>query len=242
MPTNINKQLDTDPLRSTDRVTSAAAGAWVDASKKQSASRLRAVGRRRRLPYLLLGVLLVLACVGGFVLISLNSGDRQPVLALARGVPVGHVLTPEDLRQVNVAVDPDVAVVDAGQATTVVGRPVATSLSAGALLTPDAVGGAALLASGQAIAALAVKPGQFPAEVGPGARVSVVFVPGQAGTAISPPADGGTVWPAVVTSVTTPANDQNTVVSVQLSVAAARQVAAVPAGQLSIVMLSAGGR
>ncbi|PWK84516.1 hypothetical protein C8D88_108131 [Lentzea atacamensis] len=233
---------DTTIRPDTDRAMSTANGPWVNDGKKPSASRLRTTGRRRSVPYLLLGVLLVLACVGGFVLISLNSGDRQAVLALARGVPVGHVLTTQDLRQVNVAVDPGVAVVGADQAATVVGRPMATSLSAGALLTPDAVGGAALPTNGQAIAALALKPGQFPAEVGPGARVSVVFVPGQAGTATSPPADGGTVWPAVVTSVTTPANDQNTVISVQLSEAAARQVAAVPAGQLSIVMLSAGGR
>ncbi len=227
----------------TDRATSTANGSWISDGKKLSASRLRTAGRRRSVPYLLLGVLLVLACVGAFVVISLNSGDREAVLALARGVRVGHLLTTQDLRQVNVAVDPGVAVVGADQAATVVGRPMATSLSAGALLTPDAVGGAAIPTSGQAIAALALKPGQFPAEVGPGGRVSVVFVPGQAGTASSPPADGGTVWPAVVASVTTLANEQNTVVSVQLSEAAARQVAAVPAGQLSIVMLSTvGGR
>ncbi|MEU0470942.1 hypothetical protein ABZ215_43750, partial [Amycolatopsis sp. NPDC006131] len=94
----------------------------------------------------------------------------------------------------------------------------------------------------QAIAALALKPGQFPPEIAGGARVAVVFVPGQAGTATSPPADGGTVWPAVVTSVASAPNDQTTVVSVQLAEASARQVAAVPAGQLSLVMLAAGGR
>ncbi|MEV0675887.1 hypothetical protein AB0I60_05115 [Actinosynnema sp. NPDC050436] len=232
---------DTTTRPGTDRATSMANGPWIS-DGKPSASRLRMTGRRRSVPYLLLGVLLVLSCVGGFVLISLSSGDRQAVLALARSVPVGHELTTRDLRQVNVAVDPGVAVVDADRAATVVGRPMATSVSAGALLTPDAVGGAALPANGQAIAALALKPGQVPAEVGPGVRVSVVVVSGQAGTATGPPATGGTVWPAVVTSVTTPATDQNTVVSVQLSEAAARQVAAVPAGQLSIVMLSAGGR
>ncbi|WP_033440879.1 hypothetical protein [Saccharothrix sp. NRRL B-16314] len=226
----------------TDRPTSTVEGPWINNGKKPPASRLRTTGHRRSVPYLLLGVLLVLACVGGFVLISLHSGDRQAVLALARGVVTGRVLTTQDLRQVNVAVDPGVAFVGADQAVTVVGRPMATSLSAGALLTPDAVGGAAVPTSGQAIAALALKPGQFPTEVGPGVRVSVVFVPGQAGTASSPPADGGTVWPAVVTSVTAAANDQSTVVSVQLTEAAARQVAAVPAGQLSIVMLSSGGR
>ncbi|GAA1291633.1 SAF domain-containing protein [Saccharothrix xinjiangensis] len=215
---------------------------WISNDNKRSFSRLRTTNRRRNLPYLLLGVLLVLVCVGGFVLISLNSGDRRPVLALARDVSVGQVLTAQDLRQVNVAVDPGVAVVGADQAATVVGRPLATSLSTGALLTPNSVGGAAVPTSGQAVAALALKPGQFPHEVAAGARVSMVFVPGQAGTATSPPADGGTAWTAVVTSVTTSPNEQTTVISVQLAEATARQVAAVPAGQLSIVMLSAGGR
>ncbi|WP_158851166.1 SAF domain-containing protein [Saccharothrix deserti] len=226
----------------TDRPAGRADGPWISDGRKPPASRLRTAGRRRSVPYLLLGVLLVLACVGGFVLISLNSGDRQAVLALARDVSVGQVLTAQDLRQVNVAVDPGVAVVGADQAATVVGRPMATSLSAGALITPNSVGGAAVPADGQAIAALALKAGQFPPEVAPGTRVSVVFVPGQAGTVSSPPSDGGTVWPAVVTSVIVPPNEQTTVVSVQLAESAARQVAAVPAGQLSIVMLSTGGR
>ncbi|PWW53105.1 hypothetical protein [Actinokineospora spheciospongiae] len=225
----------------TDRPASMAAGPWVGDNKKTPFPRLRAPGRRRSVPYLLLGVLLVLACVGGFVLILLHSGDREPVLALARGVPVGHVLSTQDLRQVTVAVDPGVAVVGADQAGTLIGRPMATSLSEGALLTPDAVGAAVVPAGGQAIAALALKPGQVPTEVGPGARVSVVFVSGQTATASSPPDEDGTVWPAVVTSVTGSPSEQTTVVSVQLTEAAARQVAAVPAGQVSIVMLSAGG-
>ncbi|XVS62068.1 hypothetical protein ACQPYE_27875 [Actinosynnema sp. CA-299493] len=165
------------------------------------------------------------------------------MLVLTRDVSVGHVLSAQDLRQVNVAVDPGVAVMGADQAATVVGRPMATSLSIGALLTSSSVGGAVVPVRGQAVAALALKSGQFPPEVSAGARVSVVFVPGQAGTATGPPTDGGIVWPAVVTSVTASPGGQGTVVSVQLPEAAARQVAAVPAGQLSIVMLSTvGGR
>ncbi|WP_245887541.1 hypothetical protein [Umezawaea tangerina] len=178
------------------------------------------------------------------MVISLHSGDRVPVLALARAVQVGHVVTLQDLRQVAVAVDQGVAVVDAEQTSTVVGRPMATSLSAGTLLTPDAVGSAAIPPGGQAIAALALKTGQFPPEIGAGARVFVVAVAGPTSTATSAPADGGgAVWPAVVTSVTAPASEQITVVSVQLTEPEARQVAAIPAGRLSIVLLpTAGGR
>jgi hypothetical protein len=227
----------------TGRPTPASAGgSWIEEGTK-AGSRLRGPNRRRSIPHLLLGVLFVLACAGAFLVVSLNTGDRQSVLALARPVSVGQVLTVRDLQQVSVAVDAGVSVVDASQAASVVGQTMSTNLPAGALLTSEAVGSAGVPATGEAIAALSLKAGQFPPEVSPGTHVSVVFVPGQAGASLaSPPApDSTTVWPAVVTSVTTPANQQTTVVSVQLSEAAARQVAAVPAGQLSIVMLSAGG-
>src|SRR5437764_2199534 len=239
--TGVTTRFTTQP--DTDRPAGSASGPWV-ADGKKPASRLRGTTRRRSVPHLLLGALLVLACAAAFLVVSLNSGNRETVLALARPVAVGQVLTAQDLKQANVAVDPGVSVVDASQAASVVGKAMSSSLPAGALLTLDAVSGAGVPVTGQAIAALSLKAGQFPVEVSPGAHVSVVFVPGQAGTALaSPPVpDSTTVWPAVVTSVTSPANQQITVVSVQLSQAAARQIAAVLAGQLSIVMLPGSGQ
>lgn len=226
----------------TTRSTSVADPWNTDGTKR--ASRLRGTRRRRSIPHLLLGALLVLVCAAAFLVVSLNSGDRQSVLALAQPVAVGHVLAAQDLRQVNVAVDPGVSVVEANQAPSVVGKTLAESLPAGALLTLDAVSGSGVPAAGQALAALSLKAGQFPPEVSPGVHVSVVFVPGQTGTALtSPPSPGSTtVWPAVVTSVTEPSEQQITVVSVQVSQDTARQIAAVPAGQLSIVMLADGGQ
>ncbi|GLY71370.1 SAF domain-containing protein [Amycolatopsis taiwanensis] len=227
----------------TNRPTSSASNSWTLEGTKP-ASRLRAPRRPRSLPHLLLGALLVLACASAFAMVSLNSGNRESVLALARPVAVGQVLTAQDLKEVNVAVDPGVSVMDVSQAASVVGKTMSTSLPAGALLTPDAVSGAGVPAAGQALAALSLKAGQFPPEVSPGTHVSVVFVPSQAGAALaSPPSPySTTVWPAVVTSVIAPPNQQNTVISVQVSPAAAHQIAAVPAGQLSIVMLPGGDR
>jgi hypothetical protein len=226
-----------------DRHTKSANGAWA-ADGKKPVSRLRGTKRRRSVPHLVLGALLVLACASTFLMVSLSSGNRQPVLALARPVVVGQVLSLKDLKQVNVAVDLDVSVVDAGQAASVVGKTMSTSLPAGALLPPAAVSGAGVPSAGQAIAALSLKAGQFPPEVSPGTHVAVVFVPGGAGAMLagSPTPNSTTVWPAVVTSVTSPANQQITVVSVELSETAAHQVAAVPAGQLSIVLLPGGDR
>lgn len=197
--------------------------------------------RRRSVPYLLVGVLLVLACATCFVVISLRAGDRQPVLALARQVAVGQVLTAQDLRTVDIAVDTDVAVVPADQAGSLIGRPMATSLSAGSLVTPAAITGVSGPQPGQAIAALALKAGQFPPEIAAGTHVAVVAPPAGTSGAASYPSVAPSTWPAVVTSVTTPANTQITVVAVTLDEAEARQIAAMPAGELSVVMLAPEG-
>jgi hypothetical protein len=229
--------------RDTNRSTPSATGTWTTDARKP-ASRLRGTKRRRSIPHLLLGALLVLACAVAFLVVTLNSETKRSVLALALPVSVGQVLSAQDLKQVNVAVGSGVSVVDAGRAAGVVGKTMSESLPAGALLTLDAVSGTGVPSTGQALAALSLKAGQFPSEVSPGAHVSVVFVPGQPGAGLaSPPSpDSTTVWPAVVTSVTAPPNQQITVVSVQVTPVAARQIAAVPAGQLAVVMLPGGGR
>lgn len=231
----------TTNITSHERTGTPVGGSWVTNGKKPT-SRLRGMKRRRSIPHLLLGALLVIACAAASLVMSLNSGHRDSVLALARPVPVGQELTAQDLKQVSIAVDPGVSVVDAGQAASVVGKTMSASLPAGALLTPEAVSGAGIPESGQAIAALSLKAGQFPPEVSPGSHVSVVLVPGQLGATQAGPPEAATGWQAVVTSVTSPANQQITVVSVQLSPASARQIAAVPAGQLAIVMLAGSGR
>lgn len=227
----------------TNRPTTSATGTWTTHGKKPT-SRLRGTRRRRSIPHLLLGALLVLACAAAFLVVSLNSGTKHSVLALAQPVSVGQVLSTQDLKQVNVAVGPGVSVVDASQAASVVGKTMSENLPAGALLTLDAVSGSGMPSTGQALAALSLKAGQFPPEVSPGAHVSVVFVPGQAGAGLTDPPtqDSTTVWPAVVTSVSMPPNQQITVASVEVTPVAARQIAAVPAGQLAVVMLPGGGR
>jgi SAF domain len=208
-----------------------------------NASRWRG-GQRPSIPHLLAGVLLVLACAVGGVLWSSAAGDRQQVLALARPVSVGQMLSPADLREVSIAVEPGMSTVAASQASAVAGRTMATSLPAGSLLTSDMLGTALVPGEGQAITALALKPGMFPPALAPGARVVVVSAPGLAtgpsGAFVSPSVPG--TWQAIVTGVTARADDQVTVVSLQLAEAAARQVAAAPAGQLSLVMLPGSGR
>ncbi|MGB6163295.1 MAG: SAF domain-containing protein [Pseudonocardiaceae bacterium] len=230
----------------TERRSASPAGeSWLGSGKGPDAdSRLRGGPRRRSVPHLLVGALLVLATTVGFVLWSLTVGGRVPVLALARPVSVGQVLTAADLREVTIATDPGVSTMAASQASAVIGRSVATSMPAGSLLSPEVLGAAVVPGPGQAIAALALKAGAFPVELASGARVAVVLVPGSSVGSVSTVSGQGavSVGSGVVTSVTTPVNEQITVVSVLLSEATARQVAAVPPGQLSVVMLPGGDR
>ncbi len=231
---SINTTARTDGTRSAPGLRTG-----TPAGKGPLASRLRPTGVRR-VPYLLLGVLLVLVCAAGSVLVALRFDDRQPVLALARNVSVGQVLTAQDLRQVHVATDPGIAVVDADLADTIIGRPAATSLSAGALVTPDAVAVGTIPEVGNAIVALSLDPGHVPAEVTAGATVSVVAISDGASPGSSPN-ERTRAWPAVVTSISTAASAPGTVVSVQLSETAAHALATIPAGQVAIVLLPAGG-
>lgn len=209
----------------------------------------RPSGRRRSVPHLLVGVLLVLVCAVAFLLITVQSGGRRAVLVLARPVTVGQVLTVADLRPVDVGVDDGaVGVVAADAAASVVGRPAATSLPAGALLSPALVGAPLLPGPGQAVVAVAVKPGQVPAEVSAGAAVLVVAqpaaspLPGAALPGSVRSADSVPGWSAVVTSVSpSSADGQVMVASLRMRQADAREVAAVAPGQLSIVLVSGSG-
>ncbi|MFE0025492.1 SAF domain-containing protein [Amycolatopsis sp. NPDC059021] len=215
---------------------------WLDRSGSPATSAPRR-GRRKRLPHLVAGVLLVVLCVGGAVWWTTSTQDREPMLALAKPVTLGHVLTRADLRSIDVSAAPGAALVPADQAARVVGRPMATSLGPGTLLTLDAVGGAAIPAAGRAVVAVGVKPGQFPPELAAGTPVTVVVTAAATGPA-STTAQGqgpGTSWRATVVGVAAAGTDQTSVVSLDLDAGSASQLAQVPAGQLALVMQPAGG-
>ncbi len=217
----------------------AASRGWVG---RTPVSRSRVTGSgRRRVPYLVVGVLLVVVCTAGVVIMVAQVGGRTPVLALARPVGVGHVLAAGDLRQVNVSADPGTDVLPARQVRAVLGQPVAYALPAGTLLSRAALGAPQNPPAGQGVVAVAARPGQFPPELAPGTTVSIIHIPAAGSTSmVAGPIPGGP-WTAMVSGVVGAAGDQTTVISLQLGAVGARQVAAIPTGQLSIVALPAGG-
>ncbi|WP_419995062.1 hypothetical protein [Streptomyces boninensis] len=206
-------------------------------------SRLGRVPRPRRVPYLLLGVVLVIASVGGGVVAGGQLSDRQTVLALERPVTVGQQLTAGDLRKVSVAQGGGVAAIPADRAAAVAGKPVAYSLPKGALLTEEVLGEPQIPPAGQALAAVGLRDGQFPPRLQPGNQATVVRAPDREAAQSDKDAEkAAKSWPAVVVEVLARETSQTTVVVLQLARKDARALAAAEEGRLRVVVDRGGGR
>jgi hypothetical protein len=151
-------------------------------------SRLRAAGEETPVPatptvtrrsYPVLAAGLLAALVGALVFSTIASGfdHRQAVLALARPVAAGNVLTRDDLRTIKVSADTGAGLVAARDMSRIVGRTAAVPLVAGSLLAPGHLGSASGLDIGQAAVGLLLEPGRFPPGLRAGDRVAVVSAP-----------------------------------------------------------------
>jgi hypothetical protein len=216
--------------------------------------RIAPVRRRRSVPFLLVGVVLVAGCGLAALLVSMRLGGRVPVLATAHAVPAGHVLAEADLRVVRVATDPGVGTVDAGDRGSVVGRTAAVPVPAGVLLTRSMLGASGWPPAGLAVVAVQVKAGQFPPELTAGAHVAVLTTAGTADATAGgaaprlgrqPGGGPGGVAATVAGVSSAGAAGADTagavVVSLLLEAPDAYVVAQVPAGQVSLVLLAPGG-
>jgi hypothetical protein len=194
--------------------------------------------RRRHLPWAAAGVVLILGSALIFASLSLRSPARQQVLVVAAGLPAGHVLAAADLQTAALS-GSSVASIPAGQEQTVVGRPLAVALQPGSLLTTADVGSAAPVSAGQAVVALALKPGQFPPALGPGDAVEII----DTGSATATQSTAAVPVAAMVLDVdaTPEGSAASEVVSLQLPQTAAAQVATLSAGgEATLVLLPAG--
>ncbi len=210
----------------------------------------RAARRRRRLPFLALGGLLIVVCVLGFAWGAVRLGDRVQVLAVARPVTAGQAITAADLRQVSAAQDPGVQLIPAGQAQQVVGRTAVVPLLPGTLLTPSLVGEAAFPPAGKVAASLALKPGQYPQGLTNGARVAVyASATGTGGDGQPAPANASKSagsapvrLQAVVLGVDLAGDGQGaTVITLLLDASDGARLAAAPAGAVVLMQTAPGG-
>jgi len=212
------------------------------------AGRVRAPMRPRRRPALVaLG--LALAAAGGVLTATLvaDAGGRLGVLAVARAVPIGTVISAGDLTVAHVAPDGNLAPVPAGEESSVLGQVAEVELLPGSLLTRGEITTAILPAAGQELVGVALKPGQLPARpLVAGARVLVVATPGDftgSGAASGQPSSGPLpTIPATVVDVGSPASDGTVVVDLSVASAQGPQLAAIAStGRLALIVQPAGG-
>ena len=204
------------------------------------------LGRRRQVPWIVAGVLLVVGCALAFGVASLRVAKGERVLAIARAVPVGQVLQAGDLEVVRVSPSSGLDPVPASAEAGLLGRPAAVALVTGTLLTPADLGTPPPRAAGSDVVALALKAGAYPPSLGPGARVEVVPVTGGPGTISGSAAPlSGQLNPvkAVVVGIdAAPAGSSaDEVVSLQVAPSDAAGVASLAAaGQAALVELPSG--
>jgi SAF domain len=146
-------------------------------------------GRQRRWSLALLAVLVTVASALGFVVLWMNAGGREPVLALRRNLTAGQTIEDEDLQVVRVAADPGIDPIASSARDDVVGRPAAADLLAGTLLVPGAVGSPSGLEAGQAVIAVPVSPEELPADLEGGDRVVLLQSSTNAGAGVGPMAE-----------------------------------------------------
>ncbi|WP_194891969.1 SAF domain-containing protein [Catenulispora pinisilvae] len=141
--------------------------------------------RRVNAPRAVIGGLGVVVCAMGAVAASHVLDPRTPTLLVTQPVAAGQLITAADLQAVPVAAGNGIDVIPAAQISTVVGRPAALPLTAGALLNSADVGPAVFPPAGQAVAAVGLKAGMYPLHLAAGDRVQVVL-PAQPGVLPAP--------------------------------------------------------
>jgi hypothetical protein len=204
--------------------------------------------RRRSVPLAAGGAVLVVVCALVFAESFLQAGHRQPVLALARAVTAGQVITSADLETVRVSAAGPVSLVPASRQAEVAGSTAAVSMPAGSLLAGADIG-TPPPARGQVRLGVALKPGQYPPDLAAGQDVDVLATPASAASGSpSGPGSPGAALPvgrAVVLSVgpaSVSSGSGDTVVELQVPQDAMPQVAAASAaGQIALATIPAGG-
>jgi hypothetical protein len=133
------------------------------------------VQRQRNVPWMVLGVILVIGGALVFAAVAVSLGGRQSVLAMAGPVPAGQVVRDADLVEVSMASDGGLRAIAASDRDTVVGQTAALDLIEGTLVTRDHLGAGSGPGEGKAVIGLALEPGQVPSsELAPGDRVDVL--------------------------------------------------------------------
>jgi hypothetical protein len=210
----------------------------VQAAAREASVRVPLVSLRpRRRGWLLVaGLLAMVVCAGAFALVYLGADARVQVLAAARPLAAGQLVTAGDLQVVRIVPDAGMPLLRAEQASQVIGRSVAFPVAAGTLLSESQLGPAQWPPDGQAVAALPVKPGRLPAGIAPGSPVLVVTVAADPQLASGVASGQVAPVPATVVQVAEGVDGTGTAVVTLLMAHADAVTVAGAAGDLAIVL------
>lgn len=159
-----------------------------------------ATARHRNLAWLLGGILLVLVCALGGVLLVTSSDDRVDAVVAARDLEPGAPVARDDLRVVRVGVDADVSTVTPVEAGELIGKSPLGRVPAGAVLSAGMFSSSSPLGDGEVVFGAALDPGEAPlSEVEQGTEVRLLLTaPTKAGDDLADVTatvlGDGTVW------------------------------------------------
>lgn len=188
--------------------------------------------RQRRTGMTAIGVVLIVGCATVAAGLVTRGDHTVAVLALARDVPAGQVVSAADLRVAHIG-GSGVSAMSASSLPTVIGETAVESLTAGTLVQSAMFARTPVPANGLQVVAVAVKASLVPAGVTPGRSVSLVLVASDASRG------GSLIVPSArVVGVRTDPTGGTTVLSVEVPANAAPAVAqAVAAGSLAVTLL-----
>jgi hypothetical protein len=193
--------------------------------------------RQRRWSLALVALLVTLGSALAFVVLWMNAGNREPVLALARDVPAGQTIQEDDLTTVRISVESGITPVASSARDQVVGQPAAADLLAGTLLTPDMVGDNEGLGDDEVIIAIPLPVENFP-ELEAGNRVRIYRA---ASSGAEEQVGAELLGEAVVFSVNHEEGDSTVRVTVKIGISMVEETAAaVAADEIQVVRAGAG--
>lgn len=133
-------------------------------------------GSRRR-ARIAIGAALAAVAIGGNLLVYSALADKTEVLQVVRNVRAGEVVTSDDLRVVEVDLDPTVPVVEADQIGLVVNQYARVYITSGSLMVSQLVQPTPLVTAGAGVVAVEIRPSRVPSGLRERSQVMIVVVP-----------------------------------------------------------------
>ena len=133
--------------------------------------------QRRRIPELAIGLVLVLVGALTSLWLFASLSESTEIVQSARMIRRGETITISHLQALRIGVDGSDRFIPRDSVSELIGKVATVDLAAGTPLTMSMVDERPQLASGEALASVALDPGQFPPDLAVGDVVAVALVP-----------------------------------------------------------------